>query len=225
MHSFVSYLRDVKKDVTTSNQSIKLVMGNTSGDMDSIVGAMALGFFLTLKTGQMWTPVVNCAKKDLALKTEIYVHVIEDCKLNLDDLFFWDEMLELKRPIDEIAIIDHNMIDEEQAEQLGDNAHSKVTYIYDHHFDNKFYPASQLKDSKVRFIGSACSLLVLMMKENEAIFDKALFDKSVKPNYAYFMAAAVVLDSANLNEALRDTKWQQEDQDAYEWLSGFTELG
>jgi nanoRNase/pAp phosphatase (c-di-AMP/oligoRNAs hydrolase) len=56
-------------------------------------------------------------------------------------MFFWDEMLELKRPIVEIAIIDHNMIDELQAAQLGEGAHSKVTYIYDHHLDNKFYPA------------------------------------------------------------------------------------
>jgi inorganic pyrophosphatase/exopolyphosphatase len=83
MNSFVTYLRDVKSAVTTSDKPIRLAMGNTSGDMDSIVGAMGLGYLLTLKTGQMWTPVVNCAKDDLKLKSEIYCHLIDDCKLTL----------------------------------------------------------------------------------------------------------------------------------------------
>lgn len=143
----------------------------------------------------------------------------------MEDMFFWDEMLELKRPVEEIALIDHNLIDEVQVKQLGDDAHSKVTYIYDHHFDNKFYPESQLKDNQVRFIGSACSILVLLMKQNEQLFDKALFQKGDSPNYAYFIAAAVMLDTHNFKELLRDSKWQKEDQEAHEWLLQYTELG
>lgn len=67
-------------------------MGNTSGDMDSIVGAMGLAYYLTLKNQELWTPIVNCAKADLILKTEIYCHLINDCSLDAEDMFFWDEL-------------------------------------------------------------------------------------------------------------------------------------
>lgn len=50
MNSFVSYLRDVKSAYMSTDAPIRLCMGNTSGDMDSIVGAMGLAYFLTLKT-------------------------------------------------------------------------------------------------------------------------------------------------------------------------------
>lgn len=86
-----------------------------------------------------------------------------------------------------------------------------MTYIYDHHFDNKHYPAAQLKDSSVKFIGSACSILVLLMKANEDLFDKDHFRKDVPINFAYFIAAAVMLDTHNFKELLRDSKWQKED--------------
>lgn len=125
---------------------MRIAIGNTSGDMDSIVGAMGLAYYLTLKTKQLWTPVINCAAQDLKLKTEIYCHLIEDCGLNPSDMFFWDELLKSDRPIEEIALIDHNVLAEEQVELLGNEAHSKVTYVYDHHVDTKFYPQQQLKD-------------------------------------------------------------------------------
>lgn len=83
--------------------------------MDSIVGAMGLAYYLTLKTGELWTPVINCAKADLKLKTEIHCHVVEDCELNVDDMFFWDELTAKKPQISEIALIDHNLIDDLQA--------------------------------------------------------------------------------------------------------------
>ena len=82
-----------------------------------------------------------------------------------------------------------------------------MTYVYDHHVDTKYYPVSQLKDYQVRFIGSACSILVLLMKENFNLFDSCLFEKTSKINFAYLMAAAIMLDTDNFAEHLRDKKW------------------
>ena len=87
--------------------------------MDSIVGAMGLAYYYTLKTNMLWTPVINCAKSELKLKAEIYKHVVIDCGIDVDNLLFWDQLVALKRPIEEICLIDHNVIDEAQAEQLG----------------------------------------------------------------------------------------------------------
>ncbi len=72
----------------------------------------------------------------------------------------------------------------------------------------------------MRFIGSACSLLVLLMKNNVDLFPKEEMQK-----YSYFVAAAVMLDTHNFKELLRDSKWQKEDQEAHEWLLQYTELG
>lgn len=48
MNNFIAFLKSAK--VSASTNSIRLVMGNTSGDMDSIVGALGLAYYLTLKT-------------------------------------------------------------------------------------------------------------------------------------------------------------------------------
>lgn len=177
MNQFVHYLQEVKEAALTKSDSLRIAIGNTSGDMDSIVGAMGLAYYLTLKTDKLWTPVLNCHQQDLKLKTEIHYHLIDECKLKLDDLFFYDQLLTSGREVEEIALIDHNLLDSKQADELGPDAHSKVTYVYDHHVDCKFYPWSQVKDYQVRLIGSACSLLVLQIMDNLHLFDMKLFDK------------------------------------------------
>lgn len=83
-------MHEAHKSATQTNTPLRLVIGNTSGDMDSIVGAMGLAYYYTLKTKTLWTPVINCAKLEIKLKAEIYKHVIEDCKIDIDDLLFWD---------------------------------------------------------------------------------------------------------------------------------------
>ena len=116
MQPFKAYLKEAYLNAVHSSQPLRIVLGNTSGDMDSIVGAMGLAYYYTLKTHTLWTPVVNCAKSDLRLKAEIYKHVVLDCGISVDDLLFWDQLIALERPIEEICLIDHNVIDETQAE-------------------------------------------------------------------------------------------------------------
>jgi inorganic pyrophosphatase/exopolyphosphatase len=117
-------------------------MGNTSGDMDSIVGALGLAYFYSLKYGEQWTPVVNCNKADFHSKAEIYLHIVTHCQIPIEDILFWDELIALKPHYAEIALIDHNMIDPTNLKELGEDAGSKVTRIIDHHFDNKAFPES-----------------------------------------------------------------------------------
>ena len=144
MQTFKNYLKEVKNSALNSDKPLLLVMGNTSGDMDSIVGALGLAYFYTLKYGEQWTPVINCNKADFSCKAEIFLHVVTHCKINVDDILFWDEMMDLKRHYSQIALIDHNILDAGNLKDLGEDAGSKVTHIIDHHFDNKAYPESQL---------------------------------------------------------------------------------
>lgn len=55
-------------------------------------------------------------------------------------------------------------------------------------------------------------------------FPKELFDKNDPRNFAYFTAAAVILDTENLNEELRDKKWSKEDEEARNWLAKYCTL-
>ena len=86
-----------------------------------------------------------------------------------------------------------------------------MTRIVDHHVDNEYYPAEQLVDKEVRFIGSACSLLALRFKQDFGLMDSSLFDTSVHPNFAYFLAPPILLDSANFAPSLKGNKWSEED--------------
>jgi len=111
MNKFKSYLKDTRVRLLSAETSLNLVMGNTSGDMDSIVGALGLAYYLTLKTNELWTPVVNCKRSELKLKVEIFKHIIDDCEICFEDLIFWDELIPLKVAVTQICLIDHNKID------------------------------------------------------------------------------------------------------------------
>lgn len=80
--------------------------------MDSIVGALGMAYYLTLKEKVMWVPLVNCKKDELKLRPEIYSHIIEDCGLDMEDIMFYDEMLSYNASYLEFALIDHNKIEE-----------------------------------------------------------------------------------------------------------------
>ena len=120
MDIFRTFLAKAKEELMTTEGSVRIVLGNTSGDMDSIVGALGLAWFYSLRSGQHWIPIISCDRKDFKLRSEIHKHIVEHCKINVDDLIFWDEFMPLKRTIDEIGLIDHNKIDPVQMEQLGE---------------------------------------------------------------------------------------------------------
>lgn len=56
------------------------------------------------------------------------------------------------------------------------------------------------------------------------MFNQALFDITDKRNFAYFMGAAVWLDSHNFDVVLKDKKYSEEDLWARDWLLEFAPL-
>ena len=120
MQGFRKYLTEVtalaKSGTLGSqgNQALRIVMGNTSCDMDSVVGALTLGYYYTRKSadGHLFVPVANCDAKDFFCNLEIAQH-LEDCKIPQDDLFFWDEFKEKYKPeqVSEVILVDHNILD------------------------------------------------------------------------------------------------------------------
>jgi inorganic pyrophosphatase/exopolyphosphatase len=232
MDIFIKYLRDAKSYASLHGKPLRICLGNTSGDVDSIVGALGMAYFLTLKEGKQWVPLINCNKDELKLKPEIWEHLIVQCKIPLDAMLFYDELLSYKREHVEYAIIDHNKLDESQALMLSqgsgqpgaETAHKRVTHVYDHHVDTKHYDFTQLSDYQVRFIGSACSILVMKIRLDMDLFDQELFNPKNHPNFAYFLAAAIVLDTHNFMDSYKNRKWSLEDLEQGEWLKKFTKI-
>jgi len=66
MHKFRTYLSNAVSLAKTGNLNkdgfppLKVAIGNTSCDMDSAVGALAMGHYYTVKTDSLWVPVLNC---------------------------------------------------------------------------------------------------------------------------------------------------------------------
>lgn len=137
-------------------------MGNTSCDVDSAVGSLAMGYYYSKKFNQMWIPVINSTRADFYCNLEIVLH-LKNCGLSQDDLYFYDEFrAQFPDPaaVEELALIDHNELDVAQ-QDLG----SKVTHVIDHHVDSGAYK-DQLKFKICCFVGSACSLLALEFKKD-----------------------------------------------------------
>ena len=67
---------------TAGNPDLRIVMGNTSCDMDSVVGALTLGYYYTRKSkeGHLFVPVINANAADFYCNLEITMH-LEDCKI------------------------------------------------------------------------------------------------------------------------------------------------
>ena len=202
---------------------LRIVMGNTSCDMDSAIGAIALAYYYTMKSGgeAVWVPVINAPKKDFYVNLEIATH-LDDCKIDKDELFYYDEFRESYPDpdmVEEVALIDHNVLDVDQAD-LG----SKVTYVIDHHVDSGAYKG-QLKDKVCRLVGSACSLVALMIQEDEKLFADDLAASEGDANLSTLLGAAIVLDTYYFKEELKDKKWTDEDSKAHEYLSQTADLG
>lgn len=147
MNLFIRYLKEAKRAARDGSEPLRIALGNTSGDVDSIVGALGMAYYLTLKEKRIWVPLVNCNKDELRLKPEIWAHLVEFCKISPDDMVFRDELLSYGKEHAEYALIDHNKLDGKQAEELGgEAAHKRVTHVYDHHVDTMTYDFSQLTD-------------------------------------------------------------------------------
>ena len=198
-------------------------MGNTSCDVDSAIGAICLAYYYETKLGQKWTPIINCKAADFFCNLEIVLH-LKNCNIEQSDLVFYDEFRAAVPSADgivEMALVDHNILDTNQSD-MG----SKVTRVIDHHVDSGAY-ADQIVEKQCRLIGSACSLVALMVKEDLAPFaeDFVRVEAGQPQNMAYLLGAAVVLDSYFFKEELRAKKWTDEDIVASEFLMQYADIG
>ena len=154
---------------TPGHPELRICMGNTSCDMDSCVGCVALAWYHTIKSNgaKVYLPVINSARANISNNLEVSMHFKEDSGIPMDHVYYMDELNAQYSPEKcvETILVDHNLLDVTQS-QWGNN----VTAIVDHHIENGAY-MDTCKSRVVRFIGSACSLVALMYEEDLALFE------------------------------------------------------
>ena len=143
MQRFRSWLSSTTSAVKSGSfgpgkeQPLRIVLGNTSCDMDSAVGALCLAYLYSRQfPTEVHVPVINCARASFYTNIEIVKH-FEQCQIPLDHLYFYDEFTaQFPNPsdVEEVALIDHNVLDPTQ-NALND----KVTRVVDHHVDSGAY--------------------------------------------------------------------------------------
>lgn len=60
--------------------------------------------------------------------------------------------------------------------------------------------------------------MVLKIKDDKNLFSDSHWNEE-PINFAYFLLAPIILDTYNLDSSLKDSKWQEEDKIAHDWLT------
>ncbi|XP_077483981.1 uncharacterized protein LOC144094014 isoform X5 [Amblyomma americanum] len=172
---------------------VHVVLGNESCDLDSAVSAIVTAYLLhelQPVTSLLVVPVLNVARKDVRLRTEV-TYFFEQVEIPLDSVVCRDE-IDLKKLHSQsklsLTLVDHNLLPKEDAELQG-----AVQEIIDHHR----LETSHRCDKTVEMVGSCCTLVA----------EKLLHSKPelANPQVALLLYGTILLDTVCLSESARKT--------------------
>ncbi|KAL3211443.1 hypothetical protein MRX96_036418 [Rhipicephalus microplus] len=172
---------------------VHVVLGNEACDLDSAVASIVTAYLLhelqpvaTL----LVLPVLNIARKDVKLRTEI-TYFFEHVDIPLDTLVCRDE-IDLKKLHSQsklsLTLVDHNLLPKEDAD-----LQPAVQEIIDHHR----LETSHRCDKTVEMVGSCCTLVA------EKVFHSK--PDLLAPQVALLLYGTILLDTVCLSESARKT--------------------
>ena len=130
-----NYLIEAKKYNTPDIKAV--VFGNTSADMDSVIGAICMSWYYGMKGDIKYMPVIYCKKADLLLRIEIIEHLalfgIDEAFLHENVIFSCDfdgKHQKYFQHIQSVGLVDFNKLTKNTAFMK-----HAVHYILDHHVD------------------------------------------------------------------------------------------
>lgn len=159
--SFLRYLKSSYLKGFANTSPLKIVCGNQSADLDSVVSAISFAYFSYLKDPRNpILPVVNIPRNDLDLRRDI-VSVLKRQSIPKNLLYFQEDIRDLKRQFGckvESILVDHN--DPQSDLKL---IIDRVIGIIDHHEDLGLYKEEIAQSNGPRIITTtgSCSSLVL----------------------------------------------------------------
>ena len=114
--TFRAFLESSARNARDKTQGeLKIVIGNTSCDLDSCVSSLALAYYYSCMSDEKETfvPVINCNKEDFGLKLENKLHIVDENKIPMESLYFMDELVADHglTNVKETILVDHNILD------------------------------------------------------------------------------------------------------------------
>ncbi|XP_061573831.1 exopolyphosphatase PRUNE1 isoform X2 [Cololabis saira] len=183
--------RSVKDlDLDRAGPPYHVVLGNEACDLDSMVSALAVAYFLSKTTHQNLAvlPVLNIRHQDLVLRSD-NLHLLDQTGLDQNLLLFRDQ-LDLQDLQDTgrltLTLVDHNVLPRADSGLEG-----AVVEVIDHHvLEREPSPSCPVT---METVGSCATLVTeRILREAPGILDQQL---------AHLLYAAVVVDCVNMAPA------------------------
>ncbi|CAG9761430.1 unnamed protein product [Ceutorhynchus assimilis] len=194
MESFLKFLKASKNFVKTQVldlESVHLVLGNESCDLDSSIAALTLAYFLHKQTPKntITIPILNVSRADFKLHTES-THVLQKAEVSIHDLVYRDD-INFKEITSKysvvVSLVDHHVLSKND-EILA----PYVREIIDHRpVDSSYQWDSNKVQIRIEPVGSCCTLIAdKILKSDPDILCKSL---------AYLLYQTIIYDTIALN--------------------------
>lgn len=181
----------------------RIVLGNQSADLDSIVSAISMSFYLTSVNKRDFIPVINSTKEILKSKQEC-MYLFNYFSIDLDDLVFLSECK--PKEIAEVVLVDHNELDEvEKAMDIS----KLVTAVIDHHLDKQLFPGANPRI--VETVGSNTSHIGKLFQQQS--------ETELSQSFASMMLFPILSDTSNYT-----SRNCQKDSEVGEYLTNISGL-
>lgn len=174
------------------NRVVQFIFGNESGDLDSFVSSVVLGWYKTTachETVSYFIPVMNIDRKDFKLRTET-VFLFRSIGIDTGNLLFKDEvnfpsLLSTYKKSFHLTLVDHHVLSDVNSYLM-----PHVTEIIDHRpVDVQF---SDTVDVNIHPVGSCCTLIAEKIVSNKNLCD---FPQDV----GRCLIGTILLDTYNLS--------------------------
>ena len=194
--------------LVANNTFKKVVVGNESADLDSIISANLLAYAYFKMGDESIIPLINCKKEDYKLRTESY-GLLKRYDIDENDLIFIDSIDNslINNPANlEVVIVDHNKLPDNL--RAWDNS---VISVFDHHQDIEMY--SNAEPRIFETIGSCSSLVAQFILEKQADIFK-------NEEITILNIAPILVDTVNLDQ--EQGRVTEKDTEVFNKLMDFT---
>ncbi|ESK83292.1 exopolyphosphatase [Moniliophthora roreri MCA 2997] len=184
---YLSALKASKNDWT-------VVMGNESGDLDTIACAIAYAYHQTHHMNKPTIPFIRIHPDDLKLRAEnIYALSLAGVTEPQNQLFLLSDVPEGKWNQTNFALVDHNRLAPEYAQGDGEEK-PRVVAVIDHHEDEGLY--TETANPRTIVPTGSCASQVAAFIFSGTLHDSNSTPPSIPPEVATLLLSAILVDTS-----------------------------
>lgn len=190
--AFLKFLKTSHLVGLQEKSCLRIVCGNESADLDSVVCAITYAYLSYIKDpSKPVLPVVNIMKQDLELRRDI-VWVLQQRNIPHSLLYFQEDLRELKRKLN--CKVDAILVDHNDQQSVARKLVDSVIGIIDHHEDLGLH--RQIKDGpRIITKAGSCSSLV----SNYWFDTQKIKQNNVGKDAALLSVGALLTDTSNMS--------------------------